>query len=287
MATAWLVANATTEMLEGLSAMQPVPIEKLVENPVGRYARGDHFVIWCVHRELCGLALWGRPTQGELELLTYVYDRGETSGIAIPCDFVLDTHHVAGIDREAFERLIRDGAQRVAGLHRRIRRQALLRGPGTLGALISGFYPMLDVAIPTMACVDYRAAFEWLGEPDFAEGVEALVAACVAGMPAVDRLRAWLLTRLELGTTLDEAARELGLSARSLQRQLREVGSSFRAELDAVRLEQAKQLLLETDLKIAAVATRIGAATEASFIAFFRKQTAQSPAAWRRARRGR
>lgn len=106
----------------------------------------------------------------------------------------------------------------------------------------------------------------------------------LAGTAELDRLRAWLRDG-GLHATLDQAAHALGVSGRSLQRRLGEGGSSFRAELEQARLAAAQRLLLDTDDKVAAIAAEVGASSESNFIAFFRRLTGQTPAAWRAARR--
>src|SRR5262245_10180178 len=128
-------------------SLVPVTAAQLIAAPIGRYTRGEHFLFWCSRVDLCGLAVWGRPDVGELELLTEIFDRGEGNGLAIPCDFVLDTRRLEGIERDAFDALVRAGSERIDGMRRRIRRHALLRGSGTLGALVAGFYPVLDVEV--------------------------------------------------------------------------------------------------------------------------------------------
>lgn len=261
--------------------------EELMLEPIGRYAYGSCFLIWCTKPELCGVVLWGRMSVDQVELLTRIFDRAETSGIALPCDFVLDTRRLEAVEPGAFDVLIREAATRIDGLHRRLRRQAFLRGDGVLGAAMAGFYPVLDAKLGSTIFTDQGSALAWLGERDSRVGneIDRLVAEVVAGSALLDRLRTYLASRFGKRPSIDEAARWLGVSSRSLQRQLQEAKTTFRVELDEARLRLARQLLLETDLKIAAIAERVGATTEANFIAFFRRRTRQSPAAWRKASR--
>ncbi len=259
--------------------------EELLLGPVGRYAHGSSFLIWCSSPELCGLVVWGRLTLADLELLIRVFDRGEHSGIALPCDFVFDTRRLEAIEPGGFDYLVRELSTRIGVLHRRLRRQAFLRGDGVFGAVVAGFYPVLEAEFASKIFTEQRAALAWLGENDerVSDEIDRRVAEVVAGSTILDRLRTYLASRFGKRTSIDEAARWLGVSSRSLQRQLLEAKTSFRAELDHARLRLAQQLLRETDLKIAAIAERVGASTEASFIAFFRRRTTQSPAAWRQA----
>lgn len=79
----------------------------------------------------------------------------------------------------------------------------------------------------------------------------------------------------------DDVARALGLSERSLRRQLSEDGSSFRDLLAQARYDQARQLLKTTQLPVEEVAARLGYAESAAFIHAFRRWSGQSPRAYR------
>lgn len=260
--------------------------EMIRRGPVGYYVTGEHFLIWCTRPELCGIAFWGRLTMAELELLTYVYDHGEATNIATPCDFVFDARRLEGLESGVYEVLVRGTASRIANLRRRLRRQAFVRNTGLIGAAVSGFYPVLDVQFESRVFTELRSACAWLDAPDeLADTVERLIAEAISGSVLLDRMRAWLAARTDMRTSIEVAGRWAGVSTRSLQRHLHDAGTTFKTELDRARLAMAKHLLLETDLKIAAVAVRIGSSSEANFISFFRRLTGVSPAEWRRQNR--
>ena len=73
----------------------------------------------------------------------------------------------------------------------------------------------------------------------------------------------------------------LGVSERSLQRQLRQEGTSFRREVDAARIRAARTLLADTDQKITVIALEVGCATLQHFSALFRRMTGETPSEWR------
>jgi AraC-like DNA-binding protein len=77
-------------------------------------------------------------------------------------------------------------------------------------------------------------------------------------------------------------ARRLGTSARTLQRRLREEGTSFAAELDAVRRERAEAFLRAPDVSIAEVSWLLGFAEQSAFTRAFRRWTGVAPTEWRR-----
>jgi AraC-like DNA-binding protein len=79
----------------------------------------------------------------------------------------------------------------------------------------------------------------------------------------------------------DTVARHLSLSRRTLDRRLREHGTSFKAVLDEVRLEVARHLLRETALPVFRIAQALGYNDETAFIRAFRGWTGVSPGRWR------
>ena len=131
-----------------------------------------------------------------------------------------------------------------------------------------------------------------------------LILAGVAGIGTVIRQAGWVIevvrwlgvafltwygVRTLLGRRLDarieDAAKELGVSERSLQRWLNQRGLSFHDEVVAARLAVACELLQTTDLKVAAIAARLGI-SERAVTMLFRSQTGLTPMAWRAQRRG-
>ena len=95
--------------------------------------------------------------------------------------------------------------------------------------------------------------------------LRAHLAACVGSMPSAA-----------------EAAAVLGLSERSLRRQLQDEASSYRRILDEVRREKAEALLRDDRLPVESIAQRLGYSEAASFIHAFKRWTGTTPAAFRR-----
>lgn len=81
----------------------------------------------------------------------------------------------------------------------------------------------------------------------------------------------------------DAIARRLGLSERTLQRRLREEGSSFHQLSEAARRDLAKTLLAEQSYALAEVAFLTGFSEQSAFTRAFKRWTAQTPAAYRAA----
>jgi len=97
----------------------------------------------------------------------------------------------------------------------------------------------------------------------------------------VQRVRQVLVNQpLDAHNAHDLAAR-LGLSARTLHRQLKDEGASLQALKDEVRRERACELLQRTQRPIKQVAQATGFHNEKSFIRAFKAWTGMAPSEWR------
>jgi len=73
----------------------------------------------------------------------------------------------------------------------------------------------------------------------------------------------------------------LGMSERTLQRRLTELGRSFSDVVEDFRREEAARLLATPGLQLVEVASRLGYAEQTSFTRAFRRWTGTTPGAWR------
>lgn len=102
--------------------------------------------------------------------------------------------------------------------------------------------------------------------------------------PLEQALRARLRSALAQGRAdPGRLASLLGVSERTLQRRLGELGRSFTDVVESFRREEAARLLRQPDLPLVEVATRLGYAEQTSFTRAFRKWTGSTPGAWRNA----
>ncbi len=95
------------------------------------------------------------------------------------------------------------------------------------------------------------------------------------------------LVRIQLmdsAVDLEATAGRLGLGPRTLQRQLAEHGLQFRDLVNQVRVERARELLVERDLSITDVAAELGYSAPAHFARAFRRETGLSPRHYRRSK---
>jgi AraC-like DNA-binding protein len=120
-----------------------------------------------------------------------------------------------------------------------------------------------------------------------AEHADLLLEKLPRGPDLVDRTRRTIGERLRGGDpSLEAVARELGLSGRSLQRHLRELGYSYHAIADEVRAATARLYLEQPDIAIAEVAYLLGFADQSTFNRAFKRWTGLTPARSRALHRG-
>ncbi|HEX4917502.1 MAG TPA: AraC family transcriptional regulator ligand-binding domain-containing protein [Limnobacter sp.] len=84
---------------------------------------------------------------------------------------------------------------------------------------------------------------------------------------------------------LPEVARRLCMSTRTLQRRLQELGTSFRDELEQVRVTMAKRCLQAGELSLADIANFLAYNDQSAFTHAFKRVTGLSPAKFQRAKR--
>jgi AraC-like DNA-binding protein len=84
--------------------------------------------------------------------------------------------------------------------------------------------------------------------------------------------------------SIARVATHLGTSPRTLQRNLSRHGITYRELVDSVRREIALVMLVETNLPVHTIATRLGYRTPSAFSRAFTRWTGQAPCAARRRR---
>lgn len=135
----------------------------------------------------------------------------------------------------------------------------------------------------------------WLGKPLHDAEPELrrlLVRELEASAPAdptdlIDSVRGVIRTKLGRGPcTSNEVARLFGISERTLRRQLVAHGTSFKAILEEVRFEVARQLLRDTTLTLERVALLVDYSELSAFSRAFLRWAKMPPGDWRELQRG-
>ena len=81
--------------------------------------------------------------------------------------------------------------------------------------------------------------------------------------------------------TISDIAAQLCMHERTLHRRLREEGTSFQLELDAVRYDIARQLLAGSAMPIASIAVTLNYSGVSALNRAFKRWTGLTPARWR------
>src|SRR5262249_46356188 len=151
--------------------------------------------------------------------------------LAPPYDIVTDGRLLSAVDADGFA-VLDEFLMRALPLYAtRVRRHAVLHAAGLPGAVLAGFLARLGPRHRWRAFTEAAPAFAWLeAAPAAAREVQALVEAAQGSEPVVRALRGWLVAHVG-AATVTAAARGVGCSGRTLQRALRDAGTSFRAEL--------------------------------------------------------
>jgi AraC-like DNA-binding protein len=158
----------------------------------------------------------------------------------------------AGALEQFFATDIQFGAQRDAlFIHQSVLELPMREPDSTLAALIESHARSLIAALPS--------------DPSLAEDVRSIVLKELAGGQV----------------SADHVARRLGLSTRSLHRQLSAAGTSFRKLLDDARRELADSYLRRGRLALGEIAYLLGYSDVTAFHRAFKGWTGKTPAAYR------
>jgi AraC-like DNA-binding protein len=155
--------------------------------------------------------------------------------------------------------------------------ERFFRAPLEFGALATAFLlATADLARPVVS-----------SDPNLTGYLDRLAEQTITELGAErttqDRVRRVLWTDLSAGDAhLDRVARQLGLSARALQRRLREEGTTFAAVLTHLRQDMAQPLLRDGRLAVSEVAFLLGYEDPSSFQRAFRRWAGVSPRTFRR-----
>ena len=264
--------------------MQPAAsADDFLANPIGRYCVGRRFVMFARSPTLMGFASWGRPDVDDVSALLRLCEVG-VGPSAVPHRWLVDIRGLELVEPATFGLFLDYTRKNREALGRLILRQAQLRPDGLVGAIISGFSHLARLPYPERVFDDVGEALTWL-EVDGQDGVELLAELdsirneVREGYEIVGRLRHELEASGALA--VDTAARRLGFSIRSLQRALRQAGTTYRMELHAFQIRRAQQLLGRDDRNLAWIAAEVGFSSAQHFATAYRRATGETPTAWR------
>lgn len=269
----------------GLPVRQASSIAAFVADPVGAYVMLATCVTWCATPSLGGAACWGRPDVEDTRANLASFQGLWAPRMAERVDLVIDGTRMEGASAESIAALVRWMVEHRVELGAKVRLQLGVVPDGVLGLALAGISPTLQSIHAIRIHVDPREAMRVALPEDAARAddlhreIETLVAE--ARGPERERGQlARLVRRRCASLTLDQAAKELAVSSRSLQRALRAAGTTFQDELRRGRHEVACDLLASTDMKIGAIASRVGL-SEQALTQLFREASGETPGTYR------
>jgi AraC-like DNA-binding protein len=258
-------------------------ISDFVANPIGRYFRGRRYAVFAHSPTLLGFACWGRPDVDDVRELLRLCEIG-LEPWAASHRWLVDVRGLELIEPRTFGLFLDYTRKNRETLRQNIVRQAQLRPDGLVGAIISGFSHLAKLPYPDRVFGDVDEALSWL-QVDHQEGTALLAelesirdVACESFL-VVGRLRRELEASGAL--TIDDAAPRLGLSTRSLQRALRQAGTTYRLELKSFRIRRAQELLKQSDRNLTWIAAEVGFSSVQHFATAYRRAIGDTPTAWR------
>ncbi|MEM8627787.1 MAG: helix-turn-helix domain-containing protein [Pseudomonadota bacterium] len=110
---------------------------------------------------------------------------------------------------------------------------------------------------------------------------ERLLDDAEAELTLTGAVKALLIEQIAAPPKLPDAARQLGLSSRSLRRKLAASSTSYQQLLDGIRATMAHRLLRETHTPIASIAEALGFGSASDFARAFKRWTGRPPSSLR------
>jgi len=248
-------------------------------DPDGAYLVLPRSLVFCARPSLWGFALWGKPTERDLERIVPLLAL-ELAREVTPHASLVDVRYLEAGDPRAFGVLTRYLRTNFDRFRTQVTRLALVRPPGLLGATVAGFYQVAGAPYAVRVFDDLPAATTWLRATGLAPILDSAIAEASAISPALVQLRRWLDGHLE-DASLERAAKAVSRAPRSLQRDLGDARTTFQRELDAARIRLAKRLLTESDSALTEIAYDIGCASPQHFSSLFRRVVGETPSVWR------
>ncbi len=225
---------------------------------------------------VCGWRVWGRPgiedAQRVAGCITTAYAPG-----APPYVSLVDLRDIERIDSASFEVFLAFTQSIRERMASQLLQQAVVRPSGLMGALVTGFYSLLQPRHQVRVFDSMSAALAWMRPDD--SGALAVIARAfdAPGSQGLgEAVRLWLTTHLN-NPEPAAAARSLGVSLRTLQRKLGSEGTSFGALLKSARVIAARRLLIASQLKVSAVAHEVGFSSSQQMATCFKEATGMSP----------
>lgn len=243
-----------------------------------------HVLIWRYRPDLWVSAFWGTPDEREAARVVEAYDvalKEQTRFRAF-----IDFSRIEHIEPAAFEKLAVWTRAARPSLEARLDWHVMVTPPGVLGAIVCGFHASLGYTMETRFFESVEGAVRTMFTSREASEFRRNVVARIDALAAPGLLaRVRQAMREQPEATVDELARALGVSRRTLQRELGAAGTTFRAERIAERIALAKERLQHPEVKIEVIARELGFQSRQHFSRQFQRALGVSPSEFRESRR--
>lgn len=238
-------------------------------------------LVWAYPRSLLISAFWGSPSVEEITEIIRVYD-GALARSTEPFRALIDFSRLEHVDPSAFAIMAEWTRRSRAWVEPRLAWQAIVTPPGVLGAIVCGFHRSLGYSIESRFFSSLEDAVATMFDPGEAKEVREEVLprlATAARATWLTKLCAFL--RQHPRATVEQAARGLSLSKRTLQRYIAEAETTFLDTRMDVRIALAKQHLGDRERKVETLADELGFRSRQHFARQFQKLVGVSPSAYR------
>ncbi len=247
---------------------------ELAASPIGRCFMGPTFALWCLTPELGGQTIWGTVDERSLrDMMAIGKILVGHPAVSRRRRVLTDCRDIERVDADVLLAFIGGAHEQLADWSSGLERQAMIVPEGPGGILLSGALPMANIEHVLRVTHDVDSALAFVDHPHAAAAhatVSLLVEAARGSSALLSRLRSHLAGCLD-AATIENSAAVLGMSKRTLQRELHRLSTSFSEQLREVRIATAEALLVHTDLKIEAIATQVGFGTASRMSASLRR----------------
>jgi AraC-like DNA-binding protein len=255
-------------------------LENYITNPVGRYFAGSNVAAFCVSEAFTGISFWGRPDERDVGVVASAVRAGTSTCVYSHVSLV-DLRKLDFLDLGTLSKLWAPLASYFKAFGPLVTRRALLTPRGTPGWILGEVFRSLSPGGSVCSFDDAVAALAWLGG-DHRTLLSDLER--IAGIAAMDASMVGDLQRLldrQPRARAQQAANQFGMSGRTFQRRLRELGTSFQREVNQAHVRLAKRLMRETNRPLKWIAIESGYASLQHLSSSFRAQVGVSPTRWR------
>jgi AraC-like DNA-binding protein len=279
-----LVVDSWT-LLSRLPVRQATSAADFLDAPLGACLQARRWTYFHPHEDFSGYMVWDRPDPSDFDTLAQVLATSHAPE-AKPHPMLIDVREMEAFAADTFERAIRYTRANFASLRRAVTRLAVVRPDTVVGAVAAGFFNVVPAFTRVGLFSEPAAAFAWLGREADASVLDEVKALRTTGLGSPLLRDLQHLLDAEPSLAVAEAARRLGLSVRTLQRRLGELGTNLTHESSQARVRLAERLLAESDLSVTEIAFRVGCSSAQHFSTLFRAFRGEPPSAYRARRHG-